>query len=136
MENKIYFRNGLLGVRLKGTSMGPFVRDGDMVIIKKITSDKIRVGDIILYRIGEDFFAHRVLKRIANNLFALKADAVTGIDRNVRVEEVIGKVVCIARGNRAANLQSSKWYIMNYFVLVYSFGLSILRDVLRVVRSK
>ena len=119
--------NGIVRVRLLGTSMGPFIKNGDMAIIKKIEIKDIHIGDVILYHIGEDFFTHRVFKK-GNSFLTLKADAVTGVDRYVSFEEVMGKVVAIEKKNRILDLQSSKWRIINYFILFYSLGLSTLRD--------
>lgn len=130
-------KKGFFTLRLLGTSMGPFVRNGDIAVIKKVALQNIRVGDVLLYHIGNDYFAHRVFKRCGSDSkkapksFALKADAVNGIDKNVSFEEVIGKVVSLRRGNYKCDLQSGKWRLINYFILFYSFGLSMLREKIR-----
>lgn len=42
------FKNKLLGVRLLGTSMGPFIRSGNTVVIKRIPFNDIHIGDVII----------------------------------------------------------------------------------------
>jgi len=126
--------------------MTPFIRNGDIAVIKKTKANDIHIGDIVLYHIGEDFFAHRVFKKGTRSgnvdrqdacpTFTLKADAVTGLDRDVSFEEVVGKVISIERGSYILDLQARKWRIINYFILLYSLGLSILRERLRIVRNK
>lgn len=60
-------------------SMKPIFNPGDMIIDKKVHTDKIKVGDIITYMYGANFLAtHRVVdvtKDIkGNNLFKTKGD--------------------------------------------------------------
>lgn len=85
-------------------SMEPKLSVGDVVIVKKIDTSKLQVGDVIsFYSVGDKetqgkVITHRIVeKHIANNgnfIFMTKGDANTEVDKyGVYYERVIGKYV-------------------------------------------
>jgi len=92
-----------LGVRFRapGTSMHPTIRHGDLITVEPVAPVKLKRGDIILYRLQSNFIAHRIInikERDRSELtFILRGDASTGCDAPVKLEQVLGKVVCLER---------------------------------------
>jgi len=94
------------GVRFRapGTSMHPTIRHGDLITVEPVASSNLKRGDIILYRLRNDFIAHRLVNIEERNgcglTFFLRGDASTTCDAPVKPTQVLGKVVCLERGQR------------------------------------
>ncbi len=92
---------------VKGRSMFPLLREGDIVFIVRCKPDEIRAGDIIVYksRIENKLIIHRVINIVYSNgeyYYITKGDnnAIIDIgefDRNLGVNQkrVVGKVLSI-----------------------------------------
>ncbi|MCU1272563.1 MAG: hypothetical protein JWN74_3857 [Acidobacteriaceae bacterium] len=81
-----------LRFQAKGRSMVPTIQDGEIVHIKPIASDMLRIGDIVLLRRGEDFKAHRIIRK-RGPLFITRGDAGVGNDGEIRCDQILGKVI-------------------------------------------
>jgi len=75
-------------------SMWPALEEGDLVFIKGISGEEIKVGDIIVYRNGEraTFTIHRVVS-LGEKTIITKGDANFSEDAPVSYEDVIGRAV-------------------------------------------
>jgi signal peptidase I len=106
--------------RAPGRSMHPTIYDGDIITVEPVQTDAVRVGDILLYRTGENVIAHRVIA-IRNRdpltqsaglnpqcLFFLRGDASRFSDEPVRPESILGKVISIDRNDFCMDLYSWK----------------------------
>jgi hypothetical protein len=84
--------------------MHPIVKDGDMISVEPVALADIKKGDIILYRSGMGVIAHRLIRIEMRNdsapRFILRGDALSSPDERVDSRDVLGKVVCVERGNR------------------------------------
>ena len=56
-----------LKIRLGGRSMYPFLRNGDIGLVKKICISNLKIGDVIVFKTSEKLIAHRLLKIIYRN---------------------------------------------------------------------
>ena len=79
---------------ITSSSMWPALKQGDMVMIKKVTPEGLKIGDIIVYKNEQGFTIHRIIKLNQNNLVT-KGDANNVEDKPVDYKEVIGRVVNI-----------------------------------------
>lgn len=105
-----------------GTSMYPFLREGDHVLI---THDwgKIRLGDIVVFRRNEALFAHRVVKILRTGTeFACvtKGDNAAQCDLPVNGREIMGRVIAISRGNWQIGCEGIIWRLAGRFVVFYT----------------
>ena len=74
-------------------SMWPTLKQGDLVLIKGISSkSEIHEGDIVVYQNPKGFTIHRVVKLNENTLIT-KGDANNVNDSPVEYKDVIGKIV-------------------------------------------
>ena len=76
-------------------SMWPILKTGDIVLIKKIPKEDIKVGDIVVWQNQKGFTIHRVAKLDADTL-TTKGDANFTDDPPVKYSEVIGRTVSAA----------------------------------------
>lgn len=73
-------------------SMSNTIEIGDVVIVK-LTKD-VNENDIIVYKDGNSFVTHRLIKKKDNQLIA-KGDANNSEDRPITNDQILGQVICI-----------------------------------------
>lgn len=109
-------------IPIVGTSMYPFLREGDHVLITHDWS-KMCLGDIIVFRRNEALFAHRVVKILkAEKEFACitKGDNTTLCDLPVEGREIMGRVIAISRGSRQIACEGIIWRMAGRFIVFYT----------------
>ncbi|OGW83548.1 MAG: hypothetical protein A2987_04055 [Omnitrophica bacterium RIFCSPLOWO2_01_FULL_45_10] len=120
-------------INASGTSMYPFIKNGDRIKIERINDDgAIKIGDIIAINIGEKdgpwFFVHRVVKIVENikgRVYFTKGDARReGIDNGVAIDSIAGRVTEIRRKNLYINLESRRWEGINRVIAKISLRYS------------
>jgi signal peptidase len=97
----LWFNSGMLGYRptiVNGVSMDPALKPGDLVVIRDVDEDSIRVGDIIQFRRSGAFILHRVVE-VANLpggfVYTTRGDANNVDDEPVYETDVEGKIVAV-----------------------------------------
>ena len=88
--------------------MLPFLRDGDRLVIRPVSWDRIRVGDIITYRLEGKFPTCRVARRSGLEL-GLEADNWPPFSATVHHDDVVGKVVERERDGRILSCRDWEW---------------------------
>lgn len=112
-----------LRVRATGSSMTPFIRNGEVVTIRKTGQSSLRRGDIIFYRNSQGLpVLHRLIRRDskAHSLLS-KGDALRYFDKPVSSEDVMGRVCLIEKGRtfaglRRLNLDALPWRAISCFI--------------------
>ncbi len=102
-------------LRTSGSSMWPFMQEGDTVKIRPAGENDIEVGDVVAVdnegKTTGWFYVHRVIRilRMRNRiLYVTKGDGIRGgMDEPVGRDRVVGKVVEIERGVLRMDLESS-----------------------------
>lgn len=85
--------------------MLPFVRDGDVAVIRSAEVGEIAVGDVVLYEAApEQLVLHRVARREGNALIA-RGDALPDCEA-VDPARVLGRLVALERNGRARRLDT------------------------------
>lgn len=74
-----------------GRSMLPTIQDGEIVHVKPVATDMLRIGDIVLLRSGEQFKAHRIIRK-RGQCFVTRGDAGVDTDGEIRCDQIIGRV--------------------------------------------
>lgn len=120
-------------VRLKvqGTSMKPFLRDGlDTVELSKPTDKELTRGAIVLFRYRDGFLLHRIIRRKGNELI-IRGDNIYLTEKEiVSTDQVVGIVrKIIYPGGRERSTSTPGWEILNnmwdYIKSVYMWLLLI-----------
>jgi signal peptidase I len=95
-------RGNDLRFRARGDSMRPFIRDGDVLLVRP--GLEIRLGDVVLCRFGDGrLLAHRVTmvhKQSHPRSILLQGDACLWPDGLVLLDNVLGRVVAVERGRQ------------------------------------
>jgi signal peptidase I len=91
-----------------GTSMGPFIRQGDSVKVRPCSPRDLAFGDIVLFAPGGEMYrVHRIVERFrvdGRPLFITRGDASPDADTPIRPEDILGKVSAVTKGRWTLDL--------------------------------
>lgn len=106
---KALLEHGRVSLRVQGASMLPWVRPGDIAVIRRITPENARCGDVVLFRRGSRLFVHRIVEKkgaAEGGRILCKGDAHAQPDGVVKFHELLGRVVSLYRGGRRIDLDA------------------------------
>jgi len=126
-------RKGTIRIKVNGNSMWPFLRNGDIVIVRNVDFEKVNVGDIVFTDIGSNMLCHRVFSK-QGNFIVTKADTFIGFDPMVSKEALIGKVIAKEKNGRIYNLDKLLSYRIRFFISRISIISSFCYYILRLIR--
>ncbi|MCX5750993.1 MAG: signal peptidase I, partial [Candidatus Saganbacteria bacterium] len=110
-----------------GGSMFPFVRWNEQIVVKKVNTDTIGIGEIILFSDKHNSkVAHRVVGVDKTNdklIFQTKGDHNDNLDEPVTEDQVIGKVVILKRKNMLFALPSEGFEHFRYKLSCFSVSI-------------
>jgi signal peptidase I len=91
-----------------GTSMGPFIRQGDVVTVRPCSLSDLAFGDIVLFSAGREMYrVHRIVERFqadGRSLFVTRGDACQDTDSPISPEDILGKVSVVTKGRWTLDL--------------------------------
>jgi signal peptidase I len=98
-------RGNPLRLRARGGSMLPFLRDGDLVVIRPAPASEIRIGDVLCYEPpAGGLCLHRVIAREKRG-FVTRGDALAYVE-TVPDAAVLGLVTAVERRGRVKRLET------------------------------
>jgi GNAT superfamily N-acetyltransferase len=105
LSAEVLQREGTLKLRVRGSSMFPFIRSGDVVAIEPIHAAQLQPGGVVLYRSGRNRLAiHRVMRLYrdgSREMFSIRGDAYAGPCEEVQSAQILGRVVRVERQDKA-----------------------------------
>jgi len=115
---------GLEEFRYQGKSMHPFLKDGDLMVVKHVKVSALCSGDLIIYQYANKSIAHRFLyckPAIDGSLDLIaKGDNSCERDRSFKSDLLLGKIVQINKDGRVIYLERVNWRIMSHFIGILS----------------
>jgi len=108
--------NKEISLTVKGTSMEPLLREGDVVAVCLVRLDQLKRGDMIAFKQNGCVIIHRLVKRRKNGntwLYCQKGDNLNGWGW-IPEEAIIGKVTSMKRTGRVAGMKGSRWQWLNF----------------------
>ena len=105
-ENKIeeiIARDGVYVSTTVGTSMRPMLRDRRDTVVITPVSGRLKKYDVALYRSGEKYFLHRVVKVLPDS-YVFCGDNRTVLEKGIRDDDVIGRLSEVWRGEKKLDL--------------------------------
>lgn len=103
----------------RGLSMDPLIREGDVVLVKPIEENIIRLGDILAFKQKDSqiITGHRLIKKTRSSdgvSYILQGDFNTsGVDE-ILYKDIIGKVVGLQRDDRLFSVDTLYERILKY----------------------
>jgi len=111
LSAEVLGKGGCLRFEARGTSMSPFIRDRDILIVQPADIAFVGAGDVAFYRTtGGRVVAHRVVaaKTIAGRpVLIARGDSDSGPGEPVEAEQLLGKITGIVRNGKACRLDGS-----------------------------
>ena len=120
LVREVLGKGGGLRFRARGTSMRPFIRDGDVVLVEPAVPSGLKRGEIVLCR--RPWGSHTVhrLVRLQSSAEGLslitKGDNAAFCDLPIPVTEMMGRVVEIERNGRCLRLDRGTGRMFNNLV--------------------
>lgn len=125
-------RRGLsLRVKVTGKSMAPFLKGGEVVIVKKVPCLDLRIGDLIFFENPDGFpILHRIVRKRRSTgddvTIQTRGDALMSFDEEIRGGSVLGKVVRIERPAQSGktthiDMDSLFYRCMNFSIAARGF---------------
>jgi signal peptidase I len=110
---------------IRGNSMFPFLKTGDIIILEKVPAEKLRTGDIVSFKHdhGDNVIVHRIVKNEKyGSSFRLltKGDNNLDYDFSVPENDILGRVRHIIRGQKTIDLERLNQKFLSKIVLVLS----------------
>lgn len=84
-----------------GQSMAPLILPGSRLFIKFCSRNKIKIGDIVFFKQGDDFLTHRLIYK-SKRLWLTKAETAPLPDKSIKPSQVLGKVTKIERNGKVS----------------------------------
>ena len=108
--------NGTVTFTANGTSMLPWIRNGQDRVTLCSLPDNLRPGDVVFYRRKNgDFVLHRLISR-NNGAFAFCDDNQFRIERGIKKSDMIGVLSGLERGGSIYDLSSGKYAVYRAFL--------------------
>jgi hypothetical protein len=102
-------RHGRIALRVHGTSMLPWVRPGDVALIRRADDSGVRFGDVALYRRDNHMYVHRIVRKSGpwhSEKLTAKGDAHPTSDGVLKHGELLGRVIRLYRNGTRIDLDS------------------------------
>lgn len=95
-------------VSVRGMSMFPLLMKGDVVLVKPVTYEALRKGDIVVFKRNNIWVAHRLVRKSGGNL-QTKGDGNRSVDPTLPYSSVKGVVVKMMQSRWWLARWSTKW---------------------------
>jgi len=114
---------GRISLLVRGSSMLPWVRPGDIAVIRRTDVAHVRCGDVVLILRDKRLVVHRLVKKhgsLGTTKFLAKGDAHHGDDGMIHGEQILGRVIKIYRGNRQIDLDEPRHLALGILISQFS----------------
>lgn len=128
-----------LSFRMKGYSMFPTLREGDIGTVAKCSGRDVRVGDIVIFRIENKLIAHRLIEvrmQDGEQIFIAKGDKNAFADLPFTEKELEGKLENVKRGKREFSVNASGMLFRKFMALNLSKSDSLLNQFFAITHSR
>tara|TARA_B100001971_G_scaffold215182_1_gene259184 strand:- start:128679 stop:129038 length:360 start_codon:yes stop_codon:yes gene_type:complete len=84
---------GFIKMPLYGNSMSPLIKNGDTIIVKKVSVESLKKWDIVLFVIGDELVTHYINKINLNESTVItKGLGVDHLDPCIKIDNILGYV--------------------------------------------
>ena len=126
-------RGQSIQMTVSGSSMTPFIYDGDDVEIVPLKSE-IRKGDIVLAKSSEGYYViHRIIK-IKKDLFNLRGDAQDYAENFYNYKNIIGKISISVHNGAERNHSKGFWKFAGFVWIFISPAGNVLYSVYKNIK--
>ena len=110
---------GRVSLCVYGASMMPWVRPGDIAMIRTVGAETLRCGHVVLFRRNNSLFVHRIVEKkgpLDAAQILVKGDAHPTSDGLMEQGELLGRVVWLYRNGRRIDLEARGQRVLGLFI--------------------
>ncbi len=122
-----------LKIKVTGNSMLPFLKNGQIVVIRACDVKEINIGDIVLTFADNRILCHRVFRK-GKDIFQTKADALIWPDLAGSKDTLLGKVIAIETDGRIRSMEGSSARYAGWIISRVTAVTAIFYPVLRWIK--
>jgi len=111
-----------LSYKMRGNSMYPTLKPGDIGKVEKCSPQELKVGDIIVFRLNNILIGHRLIKISNENdelVFIAKGDNSPTTDLPFKSDAFLGRLNSFQRENNITHVESLKMKIKRFNALKF-----------------
>ena len=117
-----------------GSSMHPFIQDGDVVEVHQTKPDGLIPGDVVLARLFDGrLVVHRVIRIFADNIL-IQGDSLICPDGMIHLSNVLGQVDVISRQGKRIPFDSLNMKSFSRFLLIKQLSRNLFHRVTQRIR--
>jgi ATP-binding cassette subfamily B protein len=112
-----------LSYRLKGNSMYPTLKAGDVGKVDYCTPESLKIGDIVVFKTKGGLVGHRIInikKKEQTFIFTTKGDNSPRKDTPFSSEDLLGKITSYQRNKRDYKMDSAKMNLLKLTALNFA----------------
>jgi len=105
--------------KMNGNSMFPVLKDGDVGMVQQCDPEKLRVGDIVVFKSRDKYVAHRLIKiqkKGALTFFTARGDKNPINDPPFTAEALAGQIIQFTRGTKIHTTKDRKVRLLTKLV--------------------
>ena len=94
---------------VKGDSMMPLLRQGIDRVVVEVPKSKPRKYDVALYKRGERYVMHRIVKECKNDGYVIRGDNRINNERDITTDRIIGVMTAFFRGDKLIEITDENY---------------------------
>ena len=121
---KLIEEKGKIYLRLSGFSMFPFLKDGDVALIKKVEISALKTGDVIVFKLDQKMIAHRLMEIKKNGEhyeITTKGDTSKNNDPKFTELNYVGKITSFNRKEKNIKITTRFYEFIGVFIVKTSW---------------
>lgn len=130
---ELVMKHGTCWARVVSNSMYPVIRQDDQVLVERVRPDKVRFGDIVVFRQDERLTVHRVIgkREVGGEYHFLEKGDASLQSSLVPAKEVIGRVTIIRNHGKTIPVISGSGRLLQLTLSCISYTSLQLRAMLK-----
>ena len=99
-----------------GVSMMPMLRDRRDTIIVEPSTERLKKYDVALYKRGEDYVLHRVIKVLPDS-YVIRGDNCVAKEYGITDADILGKLTGFYRGDKKINMNGVPYRVYCFMAI-------------------
>lgn len=114
---EFFEKNKFQWLTILSNSMEPLIQAGDRVLVNKITSENISIGNVVVYKKEDRLIAHRIIKRsIGKNPSFIEKGDNSSLATTIYGSDIIGRISAIKKKNLYIDLDDVTGQLLNLLI--------------------
>lgn len=122
LSTELLARGEAIKFKAHGSSMLPFIQDGDVLTVEPFQNSHWSIGQIVFYQSeDQNLIAHRIINKVFVDgewRLSVRGDARNGIAEQISGDQVLGQVVYRQRQDKSTRIDRGWWRIAGVAWLV------------------